>query len=115
MINPKEFTKALHALEETKNIPQEVVIQALKIALINAYQKENGKDALVRVEIDPKKTFIEMYNQKTIVKDVEDDFLEISLEDARNRNPEYQIGDIYEEPIDTNDFDRMAALHVKQI
>ncbi len=115
MINPKEFTKALQALEETKNIPQDVVISALKVALMNAYQKENGKDALVRVEIDPKKTFIEMFNQKMVVEEVNDDFLEISLEDAKESNPDYKIGDIYETPIDTNNFDRMAALHVKQI
>lgn len=115
MINPKEFTKALEALEETKNIPPEIVLAALKTALVNAYQKENGKDAMVRVEIDPKKTYIEMYNQKHIVTEVNDDFLEISLEDARQKNSNYQIGDLYEEAVDTNNFDRMAALHVKQI
>lgn len=115
MINPKEFTKALVALEETKNIPPEIVLSALKVALINAYQKDNGKDAMVRVEIDPKKTYIEMYNQKNIVAEVTDDFLEISLEDAQQKNPEYQVGDLYEEAIDTDNFDRMAALHVKQI
>jgi len=115
MINAKDFVKALKSLEDTKNITVPVALDALKQALTNAYQKVNGKDALVRVEIDEKEGKISMFSQKNIVEEVEDDFLEISIEDAKEINPEYKVGDIYETDVDTDEFDRMAALHVKQV
>lgn len=115
MINAKEFVKALKSLEDTKNITVPVALDALKQALTNAYQKVNGKDALVRVDIDEKEGKISMFSQKNIVAEVEDDFLEISVEDAQEINPEYKVGDIYETDVDTDEFDRMAALHVKQV
>jgi N utilization substance protein A len=115
MINAKDFVKALQALEADKNIPQDIAIEALKQALINAYQKENGKDALVRVDIDPAKGIVQVYNQKTIVAEVQDDFLEISLEDAKQTMPQATVGDMYEIPVSTEGFERMAVLHVKQI
>jgi len=115
MINAKDFVKALQALEADKNIPQDIAIEALKQALINAYQKENGKDALVRVDIDPGKGIVQVYNQKTIVAEVQDDFLEIALEDAKQTMPDAEVGAMYEIPVSTEGFERMAVLHVKQI
>ena len=116
-MNAREFIKALKALEGDKNIPSEIVLDALKQALVLAYQQkiENAKDSMARVEIDPKKGIIKMFAQKTIVEEVEDDYLEISLEDARVYNPDYQVGDIYETEVNVDDYNRMAALYVKQI
>ena len=92
MINAKDFVKALKTLEDTKNITLPVALDALTQALTNAYQKVNGKDALVRVDIDEKEGKISMFSQKNIVAEVEDDFLEISVEDAQEINPEYKVG-----------------------
>ena len=41
MINAKEFVKALKNLEGEKSIPQEIIIDALKQAFVNAYQRKN--------------------------------------------------------------------------
>jgi len=114
-VNPKEFIKALKAFEESKNISPEMVIDLLKSALISAYQKENGKEARVRVEIDDKKGKILMFNQKEIVEDCVDDVLTISLHDAQEINKDYKLGDTFEIAVDTDQFDRMAALYVKQV
>ncbi|MDD4584310.1 MAG: NusA N-terminal domain-containing protein, partial [Bacilli bacterium] len=114
-MNPKEFIKALKAFEESKNISPEMVIDLLKSALISAYQKENGKEARVRVEIDDKKGKILMFNQKEIVEDCVDDVLTISLHDAQEINKDYKLGDTFEIAVDTDQFDRMAALYVKQV
>ena len=54
MINAKDFVKALKSLEDSKNITVPVALDALTQALTNAYQKVNGKAALVRIEIDEK-------------------------------------------------------------
>lgn len=116
-MDARNFIKALKALEGEKNIPSEIVIESLKQALVLAYQQkiENAKDSMARVEIDPKKGNIKMYAQKNIVEEVEDDYLEISLEDAKVYNPDYKVGDIFEKEVNVDDYNRMAALYVKQI
>jgi transcription termination/antitermination protein NusA len=115
MINAKDFVKALKSLEETKNIAVPVALEALKQALTNAYQKVHGKDAMVRVDINDKEGKISMFSQRNVVAEVEDDFLEIAVEEAQEINPEYKVGDVFETEVDTEEFDRMAALHVKQV
>ena len=115
-MNAKDFIKALKALEGEKNIPVEIVIDSLKQALVSAYQTiENAKDVMARVDVDPKKGIIRMFAQKNIVEEVEDDYLQISLEDARVYNPDFQVGDIFETEVNVDDYNRMAALKVKQI
>ena len=116
-MDAKKFIKALKELEGDKNIPSEIVLDSLKQALVLAYQQkiENAKDSMARVEIDPKKGNIRMFAQKTIVEEVEDDYLEISLEDAKVYNPDYKVGDIFETEVNVDDYNRMAALYVKQI
>ena len=97
-MDARKFVKALKELEGDKNIPSEIVLDSLKQALVQAYQQkiENAKDSMARVEIDPKKGTIRMFAQKNIVEEVEDDYLEISLEDAKVYNPDYKVGDIFE-------------------
>ena len=111
----KEFIKALKDFESDKNIAADVVLDALKVALINAFQKENGKDTKVRVEIDDKKGVIEMFHQRDVVEEVLDPAMEISLQEAQEIDPKYKLGDVFEIPVDTDHFNRMAALHVKQV
>ena len=83
-MNAVEFLNALEELEVSKGISREVILQSLEEAMIKGYRKQlGGDDAIVRVNIDVEKGTIEMYNAKNIVKEVEDDFLEISLEDAK--------------------------------
>jgi len=116
-MDARKFVKALKELEGDKNIPSEIVLDSLKQALVQAYQQkiENAKDSMVRVEIDPKKGTIRMFAQKNIVEEVEDDYLEVSLEDAKVYNPDYKVGDIFETEVNVDDYNRMAALYVKQI
>ena len=103
MINAKEFIKALNELEAAKGISKDSIIEALKEAMEKGFIKQLGivsngdlEEAKVRVDIDAKKGTIEMYVLKVVVEEVEDDFLEISLEDANKDGNVYKIGDVYE-------------------
>lgn len=95
MIDAKVFLEGLQSLENDRGVSREVVLGALKEALEKAFRKQLGKDedALVRVDIDDKKSTIKMYQLKNVVEEVEDDFLEVSLEDAKKENKNYKIGD----------------------
>ncbi len=85
VINAQQFLEAIEAIELNKGISREVVLASLEEAMKKGYKKElGGDDAVVEVIIDPEKGIIEMYNVKDIVEEVEDDFLQVSLEDAKD-------------------------------
>jgi N utilization substance protein A len=117
MINANEFVSAIKLLQDTRGISKEIIIEALKQSMVNAYQKVTGnKDAMVKVTIDDKTGEIKVFNLKKVVEEVLDDALEISLEDARENEPNAKIDDLYEIPVSIDEeYNRMAALHVKQV
>ena len=84
VINAQEFLEAIEAIELSKGISREVILSSLEDAMKKGYKKElGGDDAVVEVIIKPEEGIIEMYNIKDIVDEVEDDFLQVSLEDAK--------------------------------
>ncbi len=122
MINAKEFIKALNELEAVKGISKESIIEALKEAMEKGFIKQLGivsngdlEEAKVRVDIDAKKGTIEMCVLKTVVEEVEDDFLQISLEDANKDANIYKVGDIYEIPVSTDELTKLTAQNVKSV
>jgi len=83
-INAVEFREALNQIEVSRGISKEIIVSSLIDAMIKGYRKElGGDDALVEVNIDPEAGTIEMYHMKNIVKEVEDDFLEIEEKEAK--------------------------------
>ena len=115
-INASEFLKALEEIEAQKGISKETTIQALKEAMEKGFRKQlGGDDALVRVTIDPEKGTIEMVHIKNVVKEVEDDFLEISEEEAQEIDPKYKAGDEFIIPASVEDLKKATAMSVKSV
>lgn len=65
-------------------------------------------NAYVRVSCDLDKAKLNVYYQRLVKldEDIEDDFLEISLEEAKKMDPKIKVGDFYEEEINIDDFDK---------
>ena len=119
-INGELFLKALEDLEVTKGISREVVLNALKEAMIKGYKKQIGAqdtDDCVRVTIDPETGTIDMYQIKKVVEEVEDDFLEISVEDANalDKKKKYVAGDELIIPSSPDELTKTIALSVKSM
>ncbi|MDR1781668.1 MAG: transcription termination factor NusA [Bacilli bacterium] len=110
-----DFLDALSILENERGIPKEVIIDSLKEALERAYKKEKQKETPVEVQIDVNEGTIRLFEKYTVVKEVEDDELEISLEDAHKINSEYQENDIVYNEVNVDDFGRLAAIQAKQV
>ena len=92
----KDFLEAMNAMEDYRGIPHERTLLALKEAFEKGMMHElNADDVIVRVDIDETKGTIRRYQIKKVVEEVEDDYLEISQEEAKEWNPkkDYQIGD----------------------
>lgn len=111
----KEFIEALEDLETERGIKADVVLEALEAALISAYKKNFGSSQNVRVEINRDTGEIHVYFRKTVVEDVEDERVEMSLEEARLLDPEFEVGDMFESEVTPRSFGRIAAQTAKQV
>lgn len=121
-MDAKVFMEALDEIEATKGISKQSVLEALKEALRKALEKNlfggayEGSD--IRVEISEDPASIEMkYVRKIVEGEVEDDFLEISLEDANKgkKGKKYVAGDEYVQYIKPEEMARLTALTVKSV
>ena len=68
-MNNKEFKTALQVLEKEKGIKEDVVYEAMELALTSAYKKNYNSLSNVRVDIDRDKGDIHIYSFKTVVLD----------------------------------------------
>lgn len=110
-----EFFTALDLLEKEKGIPADYMIEKIEAALISAYKKEYGNNTNVRVLIDPAKKDVRVFQQKTVVAEVENPEIEISLADAKMKAKKYNVGMIYETEVKTKDFRRLSAAAAKSV
>ncbi|MGV0012492.1 transcription termination factor NusA [Limosilactobacillus fermentum] len=111
-----ELLDAMDILEKEKGIKKEVIIEALKDALANAYQKNYEDNAAnVEVEISDRTGGFKVYAAKTVVEEVTNDVEEISLADALRVNRGYELGDIFKEEVTPRNFGRLAAQTAKSV
>jgi len=111
----KEFIEAIAALEKEKDISKDILIEAIESALVSAYKKNYGTSQNVRVNIDREEGDIDVFMRKDVVAEVEDDMVEISLEEALEIDPRYEVGDVVEYQVTPRDFGRIAAQTAKQV
>jgi N utilization substance protein A len=111
----EEFFEALEDLERERGIAKDVLLDAIEAALVSAYKRNFNSAQNVRVVINRTSGTPRVLAQKTVVEEVTDDRLEISLEDARKTSPTLQLGDICEEEVTPRDFGRIAAQNAKQV
>lgn len=110
-----EVLQALEDLEKEKGIPKEVLLDALRDALISAFKRYHGSAQNVRINIDASTGKIEVLARKVVADPVQDPKVEISLEEARGMNPSLTVGDIVETVVTPRGFGRVAAQTAKQV
>jgi len=110
-----DFLHALEDIEKEKGISKEILLEAIETALISAYKKDFGSKENVQVELNNTTGEVHVYIKKTVVEEVENKGLEISLEDAKKINEKYELGDIVDEEITPNNFGRIGAQTAKQV
>jgi len=110
-----DFMDAINDLVKEKGITKDVIMEAIESALVSAYKKNYGTAANVRAEMSEETGDVEVLMQKEVVEEVEDDATQISLEEAREIDPRYQVEDIVEYQVTPKDFGRIAAQTAKQV
>ena len=100
MASNRKFMSALNALCEEKGIEKDVFLEMLKESIAKAYKKNYMvPEANVRVEINEKTGKIRLFEIRTVVDDLEDEDLEVSLDEAH----------------DVDHIGRLAAIQTKQL
>lgn len=110
-----EFIEALEEIEKEKGISKEVIFDALEAALISGYKKNFGSSQNVEVEIDKNTGLVKVFAKKNVVEEVQNELEEISIEDAKKIDNNYEIDDIVQFEVTPKDFGRIAAQTAKQV
>jgi N utilization substance protein A len=113
--NRLELLQIADAVAREKVIDRSLVIAAMEDAIQKAAKSRYGSENEIRAEIDAKTGEIRLVRLLEVVESVTQDAVEISLKDARRRNPEANIGDFIAEPLPPLDFGRVAAQNAKQV
>lgn len=110
-----ELLEALNILEKEKNISKEILLEAIETSLITACKNHFGKSDNVRVDMNPETCEYHVYQGKTVVEEVVDPVMEISLANAKMIHSSYNLGDIVNIEIKSKEFGRIATQNAKNV
>ena len=113
--NRLELLQIADAVARDKTIDRTVVLQAMEDAIQRAARSRYGQENEIRAEIDSKTGEIRLNRLLMVVETVENEATQISLVDARHKNPAANVGDFIAEPLPPIDFGRIAAQNAKQV
>ncbi len=110
-----ELLEALNILEKEKDISKDTLLEAIVNSLITACKNHFGKSENIKVEIDPDTCEFHVYQEKTVVEEVEDNTTEISLGNAKMIDSHYDLGDIVNIEVKSKEFGRIATQNAKNV
>jgi N utilization substance protein A len=112
-----EFALAFNEVIEEKQLPKEVILEALEAAMVSAYRRAvNASNAQhVEAKIDPVTGKVEIFAEKEVVDDVEDQRTEVALSDAQLVEPEAELGSMVIVKTTPDNFGRVAAQTARQV
>ncbi len=113
----KELLEALNQIEKEKDISKEILLEAIENSLLAACKNQYGKADNIKVMIDRETGAFNVYAEKEVVEEVEDDVVQISLAEAKLKFPRktLEIGDIVNVEVTPKNFGRIAAQKAKQV
>jgi N utilization substance protein A len=114
MAGSAEIITAIRDLSNLKQIERSELHELLQDGIHAALAKKHGPTVQAEVDIDDDKGEIRIVLLKTVVEVVTDPAREITLEEARFEDPDYQIADVMEIPVDFAEFGRSAVQAAKQ-
>jgi|YelNatPaOPRAMG01_1025707.scaffolds.fasta_scaffold53396_2 N utilization substance protein A len=110
-----KLNELIEEVVREKGVDKKYIIKALEDALLRASKKHFGSHKDIEVRFNPDLGELEVFQFKTVVEEVKDPDLEISLEEARKIDPECEIGDSLGIKLNLNELGRIAAQTAKQV
>ena len=115
MSSNNELLEALNILEREKNISKETLLEAIENSLVTACKNHFGTSENVKVTMNPQTCEYHVFQEKTVVEQVEDPVEQISLVNAKMVDSKYEIGDIVNVEIQSKEFGRIATQNAKNV
>ena len=113
--NRLELLQIADAVAREKAIDRGIVIAAMEDAIQKAARSRYGSETEVRAEINAKTGEMRLSRLLLVVDQVENDATQISLAEAKQRNPAAQVGDYIAEQLPPLEYGRIAAQSAKQV
>ena len=114
MIGSADILNAIRELTNSKQLDRSELHGLLEDGIHAALAKKHGPNVQAEVSIDEDRGEIRIVLLKTVVAEVTDASREVSVEEARFEDPEFQVGDMMEIPVDFAEFGRTAVQAAKQ-
>jgi N utilization substance protein A len=110
-----EFAIAINQICSERNLPQEVIFEAIETALVSAYKRNFSSSSNIKAEIDFVTGEPHVYEERIVVEEVEDDRFEVTLKEALEIDPEAELGALVRQEVTPRSFGRIAAQTAKQV
>jgi N utilization substance protein A len=114
MATAADMLSAFRELASSKQLDAEGLVELLQDGIHAALTKKYGPTVRSEIEIDQAKGTIRVAILRTVVAEVEDPVSQVSLEEARWEDEEFQVGDVLEEDVPFAEFGRIAVQAAKQ-
>jgi N utilization substance protein A len=105
----------IDSIVKEKGIDKQVVLEALEQAVLSAANKKYRNTRDLEAHFNDEVGEVELFEFVTVVEEVTDSYKEIDLEEAREVDPDVEIGDSLGMKMDASDFTRIAAQTAKQV
>ena len=113
--NRLELLQIADAVAREKSIDRKIVIEAMEDAIQKAAKSRYGAENDIRCNIDPKSGETKLVRVLQVVEQIENDATQITVGEAKRRNPAANVGDMITEGLPPLDFGRVAAQNAKQV
>jgi N utilization substance protein A len=112
-----EFALAFNEVLEEKQLSKDIILGAIESAMVSAYRRAVNASTAQHVEakVDPETGKVNIFAEKEVVEQVQEEKTEVTLEEARKVNPEAQLGDMVIVESTPGDFGRVAAQTARQV
>jgi N utilization substance protein A len=110
-----DFIRAINQVCAERGLTVEVVLELVEQALASAYKRDFSPALFVQAKIDPSTGEVSMFTGKEVVETIEDPESQMDLAQAREVNPEAEVGEVLYTQVNPPDFGRIAAQTAKQV
>ena len=117
VVNTKEIPQVVQALSDERNLPPDVIFEALELALASATRRHHLHAIDARVSIDRNSGDFETFRRWEVVMDEDYEFpdRQILLTDAQKKSPNIEFGQYIEQPMKSIEAARISAQTVRQV
>jgi N utilization substance protein A len=115
----KDILLVVDAMSNERGVTKEVIFEAIEAALATVAAKRYKDEVKIRVAIDRKSGDYETFRCWTVVENTDQPLefpaQQLMLNQAREMDPELNVGDVVEETVESAEFGRIAAQQAKQV